>query len=145
MCIVAIDGENQVPHRLVLLGEACPTVEGVDVGVGRIGLPIEISVKRCSVNAIGPYRDDARPGASSHRSRGAHRYRRAARDGADLPQRFAGPEIRGTAARPWHAAFGRQAPKIIPYERELRQAADVLNAGEKVAIPGRRRRAQSDR
>jgi len=75
----------------------------------------------------------------------AHRYRRAARDGADLPQRFAGPEIRGTAARPWHAAFGRQAPKIIPYERELRQAADVLNAGEKVAIPGRRRRAQSDR
>lgn len=51
------------------------------------------------------------------------------------------PRAHGTL----HSGIGYQAPKIIPYERELRQAADVLNAGEKVAIPGRRRRAQSDR
>src|SRR5689334_20857159 len=40
------------------------------------------------------------------------------------------PRAHGTL----HSGIGYQAPKIIPYERELRQAADVLNAGEKVAI-----------
>ena len=40
------------------------------------------------------------------------------------------PRAHGTL----HSGIGYQAPKIIPYERELRQAADVLNAGKKVAI-----------
>jgi pyruvate dehydrogenase (quinone) len=33
-----------------------------------------------------------------------------------------------------HSGIGYDAPKTVPYERELRRAADVLNAGKKVAI-----------
>ncbi|HWE72349.1 MAG TPA: thiamine pyrophosphate-requiring protein [Stellaceae bacterium] len=33
-----------------------------------------------------------------------------------------------------HSGVGYAAPKTVPYERELRHAADVLNAGKKVAI-----------
>jgi pyruvate dehydrogenase (quinone) len=33
-----------------------------------------------------------------------------------------------------HSGIGYAAPKTVPYERELRHAADVLNAGKKVAI-----------
>jgi pyruvate dehydrogenase (quinone) len=33
-----------------------------------------------------------------------------------------------------HSGVGYAAPKIVPYEKELRQAAEILNAGEKVAI-----------
>ncbi|HTQ32999.1 MAG TPA: thiamine pyrophosphate-requiring protein [Stellaceae bacterium] len=40
------------------------------------------------------------------------------------------PRAHGTL----HSGIGYEAPKVVPYERELRQAADVLNAGKKVAI-----------
>src|SRR6201986_1612771 len=40
------------------------------------------------------------------------------------------PRAHGTL----HSGVGYRAPKIVPYERELRQAADVLNAGKKVAM-----------
>jgi pyruvate dehydrogenase (quinone) len=33
-----------------------------------------------------------------------------------------------------HSGVGYDRPKIVPYERELKRAADVLNAGKKVAI-----------
>jgi pyruvate dehydrogenase (quinone) len=33
-----------------------------------------------------------------------------------------------------HSGIGFAAPKVVPYESELRRAADVLNAGKKVAI-----------
>jgi pyruvate dehydrogenase (quinone) len=40
------------------------------------------------------------------------------------------PRAHGTL----HSGIGYAAPKTVPYERELRHAADVLNAGKKVAI-----------
>lgn len=33
-----------------------------------------------------------------------------------------------------HSGFGYRAPKIVPYQDDLQAAADILNAGEKVAI-----------
>jgi pyruvate dehydrogenase (quinone) len=33
-----------------------------------------------------------------------------------------------------HSGIGYTAPKVVPYEADLRRAADVLNAGKKVAI-----------
>jgi pyruvate dehydrogenase (quinone) len=33
-----------------------------------------------------------------------------------------------------HSGFGYRAPKIVPYQEDLQAAADVLNAGKKVAI-----------
>jgi pyruvate dehydrogenase (quinone) len=33
-----------------------------------------------------------------------------------------------------HSGIGYAAPKVVPYERDLRRAAEVLNAGKKVAI-----------
>lgn len=33
-----------------------------------------------------------------------------------------------------HSGFGYRAPKILPYQEDLQAAADILNAGEKVAI-----------
>jgi pyruvate dehydrogenase (quinone) len=33
-----------------------------------------------------------------------------------------------------HSGFGYRAPKVVPYEDELQAAAEVLNAGKKVAI-----------
>lgn len=33
-----------------------------------------------------------------------------------------------------HSGVGYAAPKVVPYERDLRRAADALNAGKKVAI-----------
>jgi pyruvate dehydrogenase (quinone) len=33
-----------------------------------------------------------------------------------------------------HSGVGYSAPKVVPYEADLRRAADVLNAGKKVAI-----------
>lgn len=33
-----------------------------------------------------------------------------------------------------HSSVGYSRPKVVPYEADLRRAADVLNAGEKVAI-----------
>jgi pyruvate dehydrogenase (quinone) len=33
-----------------------------------------------------------------------------------------------------HSGIGYAAPKVVPYEADLRRAADVLNAGKKVAI-----------
>src|SRR5690606_11740985 len=33
-----------------------------------------------------------------------------------------------------HSGIGYSRPKVVPYERELRDAADVLNAGSRVAI-----------
>jgi pyruvate dehydrogenase (quinone) len=33
-----------------------------------------------------------------------------------------------------HSGVGYSAPKVVPYERDLRRAAEVLNAGRKVAI-----------
>src|SRR5438309_1818191 len=40
------------------------------------------------------------------------------------------PRAHGTL----HSGIGYQAPKVVPYERDLRAAADLLNAGKKVAI-----------
>src|SRR4051794_30310732 len=40
------------------------------------------------------------------------------------------PRAHGTL----HSGIGYQAPKVVPYERDLRAAADALNAGKKVAI-----------
>ncbi|HEY3916622.1 MAG TPA: thiamine pyrophosphate-requiring protein [Stellaceae bacterium] len=40
------------------------------------------------------------------------------------------PRAHGTV----HSGVGYAAPRTVPYERELRRAADVLNAGKKVAI-----------
>jgi pyruvate dehydrogenase (quinone) len=40
------------------------------------------------------------------------------------------PRAHGTV----HSGIGYTAPKVVPYERELRRAADLLNAGEKVAM-----------
>jgi len=40
------------------------------------------------------------------------------------------PRAHGTL----HSGVGYAAPKTVPYDRELRRAADVLNAGKKVAI-----------
>ena len=54
-----------------------------------------------------------------------------------LAERPAGPAVRGPAARARHAAFGRrlrQAARPCPTRRDLRRAAEVLNAGKKVAI-----------
>jgi pyruvate dehydrogenase (quinone) len=50
----------------------------------------------------------------------------------DLQERpyEAPPRAHGTL----HSGIGYAAPRTVPYERELRQAADVLNAGKKVAI-----------
>lgn len=33
-----------------------------------------------------------------------------------------------------HSGFGYRAPKIVPYQEDLQAAADILNAGERVAI-----------
>ncbi len=33
-----------------------------------------------------------------------------------------------------HSGFGYRAPKIVPYQEDLQAAADILNAGKKVAI-----------
>lgn len=33
-----------------------------------------------------------------------------------------------------HSGFGFRAPKIVPYQEDLQAAADILNAGERVAI-----------
>jgi pyruvate dehydrogenase (quinone) len=33
-----------------------------------------------------------------------------------------------------HSGFGYRAPRIVPYQEDLQAAADILNAGEKVAI-----------
>ena len=33
-----------------------------------------------------------------------------------------------------HSGFGYRAPKIVPYQEDIQAAADILNAGEKVAI-----------
>jgi pyruvate dehydrogenase (quinone) len=33
-----------------------------------------------------------------------------------------------------HSGFGYRAPRIVPYQEDLQVAADILNAGEKVAI-----------
>ena len=40
------------------------------------------------------------------------------------------PRAHGTV----HSGIGYDAPRTVPYERELRRAAEVLNAGKKVAI-----------
>ena len=40
------------------------------------------------------------------------------------------PRAHGTL----HSGIGYRAPKVVPYERDLRQAAEALNAGKKVAI-----------
>src|ERR1700751_4680020 len=40
------------------------------------------------------------------------------------------PRAHGTL----HSGIGYQPPKVVPYDQELRQAAEVLNAGKKVAI-----------
>ncbi len=40
------------------------------------------------------------------------------------------PRVHGTV----HSGVGYAAPRTIPFERELRQAAEALNAGKKVAI-----------
>jgi pyruvate dehydrogenase (quinone) len=47
----------------------------------------------------------------------------------DLPYE-APPRKHGTL----HSGIGYAAPKVVPYETELRRAADILNAGNKVAI-----------
>ena len=70
-------------------------------------------------------------------SRDAHRQRRAARHGHDLPERSAGGAVRGAAARAWHGAFRRglhARPRSCRTSDDLRRAAEVLNAGKKVAI-----------
>ena len=61
--------ENQIPHRLVLLGEACPPIKGVDVIVGGIGLPIDIPVKCRRMNAIAPHSHHARRHPESRQQR----------------------------------------------------------------------------
>ena len=40
------------------------------------------------------------------------------------------------AAQTWHVAFRRRlhAPEVVPYDVDLQRAADVLNAGKKVAM-----------
>jgi pyruvate dehydrogenase (quinone) len=40
------------------------------------------------------------------------------------------PRAHGTL----HSGIGYQPPKIVPYDQDLRKAAEVLNAGKKVAI-----------
>ena len=40
------------------------------------------------------------------------------------------PRSHGTA----HSGVGYSRPRVIPYDQDLRRAADVLNAGNKVAI-----------
>ena len=40
------------------------------------------------------------------------------------------PRAHGTL----HSGIGYQPPKVVPYDQELRKAAEVLNAGKKVAI-----------
>jgi pyruvate dehydrogenase (quinone) len=40
------------------------------------------------------------------------------------------PRAHGTL----HSGVGYQAPKVVPYERDLSRAAEVLNAGKKIAI-----------
>jgi pyruvate dehydrogenase (quinone) len=47
----------------------------------------------------------------------------------DLPYEAPG-RAHGTA----HSGVGYSKPKVVPYEADLQRAADVLNAGEKVAI-----------
>jgi len=47
----------------------------------------------------------------------------------DLPYQEP-PRRHGTV----HSGIGYSVPKVVPYERDLRRAADVLNAGKKVAI-----------
>ena len=57
-------------------------------------------------------------------------------DRARLPQRPAGGGLRGAAAQARHGAFGRRLhrPEGGALRRRSRRAAEVLNAGEKVAI-----------
>ena len=40
------------------------------------------------------------------------------------------PRAHGTL----HSGIGYRPPKVVPYDQELRKAAEVLNAGKKVAI-----------
>ena len=54
--VVAINGENQIPHGFILLRKACPPVEGIDVVIGGINLPIDIPIKCRRMNAVAPYR-----------------------------------------------------------------------------------------
>ena len=67
----------------------------------------------------------------------ASRSASAKRHGADPSQRPAGTALRGPAAQAWHGPLRRRLsrnPKIVPYEADLRRAAEVLNAGKKVAM-----------
>ena len=56
--------------------------------------------------------------------------------GADPARRSAGRALSGSAApaRSVLSGVGYAKPKVVPYEADLRRAAEVLNAGKKVAI-----------
>ena len=82
--------------------------------------------------------DSARAGAASDRPRHAHRASRAQGHLHHPPERSAGA---GRGRRRRRASMARCIPasvyasaSVIPEERDLRRAADVLNAGKKVAM-----------
>ena len=52
--VVAVDAENQVPHRLVFLGKSCPPIEGVYSVIGGELLPIEAAIKCRRMNPVAP-------------------------------------------------------------------------------------------
>ncbi len=64
-------------------------------------------------------------------------HRRAPGHGDHPAQRPAGAAVRGAAARSTARCIPASAtprPKVVPYDADLRRAAEVLNAGKKVAI-----------
>ena len=60
MDVIAIKAENQIPHRFVFLGKTRPPIDGVHVRIGRVNLPIEVSIECRGMNAVAPYGDHAR-------------------------------------------------------------------------------------
>ena len=83
--------------------------------------------------AIAPRADPA-----PDRSRRADRAGRADRDLRDRPERPRRTPRRSRRRRTRTARFTRQsatrAPRIVPSDDELRRAAEILNAGERVAM-----------
>ena len=76
-------------------------------------------------------------GAPSDRPRRAHSHGRTAGHGGGPAERPAGGDVQEPAAQAWHGSFRRRlqrAARRAPATADLRRAAEVLNAGKKVAI-----------
>ncbi len=80
--------------------------------------------------------DGARAGAHLHRPRGAHRAGQAGGDLRHHPERPAGARLRGPPMvhGATHTGVGYPGESKLPNQAALQRAADILNAGKKVAM-----------